>query len=198
MFFAGDPLFVDKLSQEVRCASPVSGTVEQVLRGERRKVLYVKVKVDQEQSFHDYGKHDVASLDGNAVKSLLLESGLFAYINQLPYAVVASPASSPKAIFVSALRDMPLAADFEVELKGNEAAFQVGLTALSKMAPVSLGIGAAQQSAALTQAKDVEITVFDGPCPAVMWGCKSIISILSTAVRWFGPLIRQPSSSSVV
>ena len=163
---AGDPLFVDKLSQEVRCASPVSGTVEQILRGERRKVLYVKVKADHEQSFHDYGKHDVASLDGNAVKSLLLESGLFAYINQLPYAVVASPASSPKAIFVSALRDMPLAADFEVELKGNEAAFQTGLTALSKMAPVSLGIGAAQQSAALTQAKDVEITVFDGPCPA--------------------------------
>ena len=163
---AGDPLFVDKLSQEVRCASPVSGTVEQVLRGERRKVLYVKVKADQEQSFHDYGKHDATSLDGEAVKSLLLESGLFAYINQLPYAVVASPSSSPKAIFVSALRDMPLAADFEVELSGNEAAFQAGITALSKLAPVSLGIGATQQSAALTQAKDAEITIFDGPCPA--------------------------------
>lgn len=163
---AGEPLFVDKLSQEVRCASPVSGVVEQVLRGERRKVLYVKVKADQEQSYHDYGKHDVTTMTGDAVKSLLLESGLFAYINQLPYAVVASPSSSPKAIFVSALRDMPLAADFEAELQGNETAFQTGLTALSKMAPVFLGIGAAQSSPALTQAKDVTVTVFEGPCPA--------------------------------
>ena len=163
---AGEPLFVDKLSQEVRCASPVSGVVEQVLRGERRKVLYVKVKADQEQSYHDYGKHDVTTMTGDAVKSLLLESGLFAYINQLPYAVVASPSSSPKAIFVSALRDMPLAADFEAELQGNETAFQAGLTALSKMAPVFLGIGAAQSSPALTQAKDVTVTVFEGPCPA--------------------------------
>ncbi len=163
---AGEPLFVDKLSQEVRCASPVSGVVEQVLRGERRKVLYVKVKADQEQSYHDYGKHDVTTMTGDAVKSLLLESGLFAYINQLPYAVVASPSSSPKAIFVSALRDMPLAADFEAELQGNETAFQTGLTALSKMAPVFLGIGVAQSSPALTQAKDVTVTVFEGPCPA--------------------------------
>lgn len=52
----------------------------------------------------------------------------------MPYAVSTTPDTKPKAIFVSALRDMPLAADFEVELKGNEEAFQTGLTALSKIA----------------------------------------------------------------
>ena len=61
---------------------------------------------------------------------------------------------------------MPLAADFEVELKGNEEAFQTGLTALSRIAKTYLGIGAKQQAAALVNAKNVEVNVFDGPCPA--------------------------------
>lgn len=163
---AGEPLFVNKAFPEVRFASPVSGTVTQVLRGDRRKVLCVKVVADEEQQAHDFGKRDVATMDGQAVVQALLEAGLFGMIDQLPYSVSTTPDAHPKSIFVSVLRDMPLAADFEVELKGNEAAFQAGLTALSKVAKVYLGIGARQTSTALTSAKDVEVNVFDGPCPA--------------------------------
>ena len=105
-------------------------------------------------------------MSGDAVKQSLLEAGLFGYINQLPYAVSTCPDSNPKAIFVSALRDMPLAADFEFELQGNENDFQTGLTALSKMAKTYLGIGAMQKAAALVNAQDVEINIFDGKCPA--------------------------------
>ena len=39
---------------------------------------------------------------------------------KLPYAVSTTPDTKPKAIFVSALRDKPLAGDFEYELKGQE------------------------------------------------------------------------------
>ena len=163
---AGDALFVNKACPNVKFASPVSGTVSAIVRGERRKVLCVKVKADAEQTSTDFGKKNVDVMDGEAVKQALLEAGLFGYINQLPYAVSANPDSAPKGIFVSALRDMPLAADFEVELAGNEDAFQTGLTALSKIAKTYLGIGAGQGSAALTQAKNVEVNVFDGPCPA--------------------------------
>ena len=150
----------------MKFASPVSGQVSAVIRGERRKVLCVKVKADQEQQYVDYGKKDVAQLDGEAVKQALLEAGLFGYIDQLPYAVSTNPETQPKAIFVSALRDKPLAADFEFELEGNENDFQTGLTALSKMAKTYLGIGSQQTATALTQAKDVEVNIFDGPCPA--------------------------------
>ena len=163
---AGDALFVNKACPEVGFASPVSGVVEAVVRGERRKVLCVKVKADEQQQYVDFGVKDVAALDGEQVKKALLEAGLFGYINQLPYAVTTTPDASPKAIFVSALRDMPLAADFEFELSGNEKAFQTGLTALSKMAKTYLGIGAKQSADALVGASDVEVTVFDGPCPA--------------------------------
>lgn len=163
---AGDTLFVNKASQEVGFSSPVSGTVAAIVRGERRKVLRVVVKADKETRYTDYGQKDPAKLTGEEVKTSLLQAGLFGYINQLPYAVSTTPDTTPKAIFVSALRDMPLAADFEMELRGNEETFQAGLTALSKVAKTYLGIGARQTSLALTQAKDVEIYVFDGPCPA--------------------------------
>ena len=163
---AGDTLFVNKASQEVGFSSPVSGTVAAIVRGERRKVLCVVVKADKETRYTDYGQKDPAKLTGEEVKTSLLQAGLFGYINQLPYAVSTTPDTTPKAIFVSALRDMPLAADFEMELQGNEETFQAGLTALSKVAKTYLGIGARQTSLALTQAKDVEIYAFDGPCPA--------------------------------
>ena len=163
---AGDTLFVNKASQEVGFSSPVSGMVAAIVRGERRKVLRIVVKADKETQYTDYGQKDPAKLTGEEVKASLLQAGLFGYINQLPYAVSTTPDTMPKAIFVSALRDMPLAADFEMELQGNEETFQAGLTALSKVAKTYLGIGARQTSLALTQAKDVEIYAFDGPCPA--------------------------------
>ena len=162
----GDALFVDKNRPEVRFASPVSGTVKAVERGERRKILGIKLQADEVQAFHDFGKRDVTSLSADEVKNALLEAGLFGYIYQLPYAVSADPQATPKAIFVSALRDMPLAGNFEYELQGNERDFQTGLTALSKMANTYLGIGKNQKADALVNAKDVKVTVFDGPCPA--------------------------------
>ena len=162
----GDPLFVDKGCTEVSFASPVSGTVTAVERGERRKVLRVKIAPDAQQEYADFGVKDVAGLTADNVKESLLQAGLFGYINQLPYAVATRPDTAPKAIFVSALRDKPLQGDFEYELNGQEKDFQTGLTALSKIAKVYLGIGAKQTETALTAAKDVEVNVFDGPCPA--------------------------------
>lgn len=159
----GDALFVNKQYPEVKFASPVSGTVSAVVRGERRKVLCVKVDADTQQSFVDFGKKDVSKLDGKAVTDALLEAGIFGYINQLPYAVSTNPSVQPRAIFVSALRDKPLAADFEFEVKGQEQDFQTGLTALSKIAKTYLGVGV---GSALENMKDVEVTVFDGKCPA--------------------------------
>ena len=61
---AGDALFVNKQYPEVKFASPVSGTVREVVRGERRKVLCIKVDADAQQEFTDFGKRDVGTMDG--------------------------------------------------------------------------------------------------------------------------------------
>ena len=154
----GDALFVDKNHPEVKFVSPVSGTVALVERGERRKVMSVRVDAD--------GKQTAASFTEKDPLKLLLESGLFGFFRQRPYDVVANPEDKPKAIFVSAFNSMPLAADFEYVLKGQEKEWQAGLSLLAKIAKVNLGVSKKQKAEALTAAKDCTITVFDGPAPA--------------------------------
>ena len=163
---AGGPLFIDKNHPEMKFVSPVSGVVTSVERGARRKVMSITVEAASEQDYEEFGKQDVAKLDGTAVKELLLNAGLFAFIRQRPYDVIADPAIAPRAIFVSAFDSNPLAPDFEFALKGEEANFQTGLDALAKIAGVYLSISASQQAKALTQAKGVTLTVFEGPHPA--------------------------------
>ncbi len=155
----GDALFVDKQHPEVAFVSPVSGTVSLVERGDRRKLLSVRVKND--------GKQEKKQFDTKGdVKALLAQSGMFGFLRQRPYDVVANPEDEPKAIFVSAFNSMPLAQDFEVALKGNEQAFQAGISALAKLAKVHLGVSSKQKATALTAAKDCEVTIFDGSAPA--------------------------------
>ena len=167
---AGDALFVNKQYPEVKFASPVSGTVREVVRGERRKVLCVKVEADAQQVQVDFGKKDVAKMNGQQVIDALLEAGIFGYINQLPYAVSTNPTVQPKAIFVSALRDKPLAADFQFEAKGQEQDFVTGIMALSKIAKTHVGLGI--QPDFQTEIRKLgidqyaELTIFDGKCPA--------------------------------
>ena len=163
---AGGSLFIDKNHPEVKFVSPVSGVVTSVERGARRKVMSITVKADSQQEYQDFGKKNIAGMDATAVKSLLLEAGMFAFIKQRPYDVVADPTVDPKAIFISAFDTNPLAPDFEFALKGEEANFQAGLDALAKIAKTYLNISVKQLSTALTQAKNVAVTVFDGPHPA--------------------------------
>lgn len=155
---AGDALFVDKLHPEVKFVSPVSGTVSLVERGDRRKLLSIRVKSD--------AKQEARIFDTKDVKAALLESGLFGFFRQRPYDVVANPDDKPKAIYVSAFNSMPLSQDFEVALKGNEAEFQAGISALAKLAPVRLGVSSRQTSQTLLEAKDCTVTVFKGKAPA--------------------------------
>ena len=155
----GDALFVDKLHPEVKFVSPVSGVVSQIERGDRRKLLSIRVKADGKQTAHKF------EVKGD-VKALMLESGLFGMMLQRPYAVVPNPEDKPKSLFVSAFNSMPLAQNFEYVLQGQEAEFQAGLTALSKLAPVYLGVSSKQTAKALLEAKDCVVNVFDGPAPA--------------------------------
>ncbi|MBQ8695842.1 MAG: Na(+)-translocating NADH-quinone reductase subunit A [Bacteroidaceae bacterium] len=163
---AGDPLFFDKENPELQFVSPVSGTVVAVNRGERRRVLSVVVESDGKFESVEYKAKDILSLSADEVKADLLKAGLFAFIRQRPYDVIAAPGDTPRAIYVSAFDSKPLAVDFEIALKGNEEDFQTGLDALSRIAPVHLGLCACQKSAALNVAKNVTTTIFKGPHPA--------------------------------
>lgn len=163
---AGDALFVDKATERIKFVSPVSGTVIGVERGERRKLLRFRVKADKEQVYKDFGVNDASKFSGEEMKQLLLESGLFAFLRQRPYDVIATPTDQPKAIFISTFSKMPLAADFSFVSKGQEADFKEGVKALSRITKVHLGISPAQINSELLPVSEAEVSVFDGPNPS--------------------------------
>ena len=115
---AGSVLMIDKNRPEIKFVSPVSGEVTAVNRGEKRKVLSIVVKPDTQIEYEDFGKKNVSSLKSEEVKEALLNGGMWPFIKQRPYDIVATPSDEPRDIFVSAFYSAPLAPNFDFILKG--------------------------------------------------------------------------------
>ena len=165
---AGDVLFIDKYRPEVKFTSPVSGTVETVNRGERRKLLEVVVRTDAQIQYKDFGAADVNKLSRDEIIEKLLDSGVWPMIKQRPYDIVASPADEPRDIFVSAFYSAPLAPNFDFIVKGQEADFQAGLDALAKLTDGKVYVGIRKGSS--VSVKGVETVEVEGPHPAANVG----------------------------
>jgi len=165
---AGTPLFYDKYRTDVKFVSPVSGEVQVVNRGERRRILEVVVKSDNANSAEDFGTINVASAKREEIIEKLLASGLWPFVKQRPYNVIANPSDTPKAIFVSAFDSSPLAPDYDFIVEGHEKEFQAGTEALSKLTEGSVNIGVNNEAASkvFTSVKGAKVTAFEGPHPA--------------------------------
>lgn len=164
---AGDALFVNKDYPNVNFVSPVSGVVKAVKRGERRKLLSVEVETQGNAiEYKAFTVPAVSTLTREQALQVLQEAGLWAFVKERPYDVVANPTASAKALFVSAFSTMPLAADFSYVVAEQYDDFQKGIEVLSKLAPVYLGISPEQASSALATTKHATVTVFEGKNPA--------------------------------
>ena len=130
---AGTPVLADKMSQNILFASPVSGTVAEVVRGEKRKLLEVRIKADEKQEYVDFGVKKVADMSAEQIKAALLEAGLWPALTQRPYGIIANPEAKPKAIFVSAFSTAPLAANPEYALREDLEHIQTAINALAKL-----------------------------------------------------------------
>ena len=130
---AGTPVLADKMSQNVLFASPVSGTVAEVVRGEKRKLLEVRIKADEKQEYVDYGVKKVSEMTAEQIKEAILAAGLWPAIQQRPYGIIANPETKPKAIFVSAFSTAPLAASPEYALREDLEHIQTAVNALGKL-----------------------------------------------------------------
>lgn len=169
---AGTPLLFCKMSEQVKYCSPVSGEVVEIKRGEKRKLLEIKVLADKEVSYENFTKHsvsDISKLEREEIVNQMLQSGVWPNIIQRPYGVVANPEETPKSIFISTFDSHPLAPDYDFTLKGEENYFQTGLDILKKLTngKVNLGInGAAELSNVFSNVKNVEVHKIVGKHPA--------------------------------
>ncbi len=160
---AGSPLFHDKQFEAMLFTSPISGTVVEIVRGERRKVMSINIEADSEIAYEHF---ETSVSDGQGVRDVLLRSGLWCLIGQRPYACIALPDKQPRAIFVSTFSTAPLAPDYEWVLKGQGATLQAAVDALSKIAPVYVGVRAGSSAAEFRGLKNCTQYEVAGPHPA--------------------------------
>lgn len=130
---AGEPVFYDKSNKNIQFVSPVSGEVIDIDRGDKRKILAIKIYADKVQVYHDYGKINIEKAKAEDIKKQLLVSGCWPFIKQRPYDVIANPDKLPKAIFISGYASAPLDADLDFILQGKEAELQTAISALGKL-----------------------------------------------------------------
>ncbi len=174
---AGSVLFHEKRNEKIVFTAPVSGEVVEIVRGEKRKLLGVKILADKTPEHIQFKKYSVSDLTGISredAQTQMLSSGVWPNLVQRPYGIIADPAESPKSIFISAFDSHPLAADYNIIFKGQEQYFQAGLTILKKFTqgPVHLNIHAELEISPLfSQAKGVEVNKFSGKHPA---GCVGV------------------------
>lgn len=169
----GQALFVDRRRPGIRFTSPASGTVADVLVGERRRVtgIVVELEGDDEETFSSWTSDDPAAMAREDVEEALLLSGLWTALTTRPFSDIPDPGTEPDALFVTAVDTNPLAADPAVVIAPRARDFAHGLSALTTLTrgPVYVCQGAGAALPAVGHDRLVPVT-FDGPHPAGLPG----------------------------
>ncbi|SMD43137.1 Na+-transporting NADH:ubiquinone oxidoreductase subunit A [Aquiflexum balticum DSM 16537] len=169
---AGTPILFDKAMEKVQYVAPVSGEIVEIKRGDRRKLLEIKILADSEisyETFDKYSESTLKSLSREEAIAQMTKGGVWPQIIQRPFGIVANPDDSPKSIFISGFDTHPLAPDYGFLLKGEEKYFQAGIHILGKLTAgkVHLNVnGDAELPPVYTNVNGAELNKFSGPHPA--------------------------------
>ncbi|MGO2370503.1 MAG: Na(+)-translocating NADH-quinone reductase subunit A, partial [Serratia sp. (in: enterobacteria)] len=171
----GQALFEDKKTPGVFFTAPASGRIVAINRGERRVLQSVVIAVenggDDQLAFAHYPVAELAMLPREQVESELLASGLWTALRTRPFSKTPAPGTTPRAIFVTAMDSQPLAADPQVIIAEQLAAFNAGLAVLARMTDGKVHVCHAA-GANLGKQPDAQVTYneFAGPHPAGLVG----------------------------
>tara|TARA_R100000353_G_scaffold113514_1_gene81261 strand:+ start:66 stop:1283 length:1218 start_codon:yes stop_codon:yes gene_type:complete len=164
---AGDTVFYAKANEAIKFVSPVSGTLTKIERGAKRVITELVIEAEPQDTYKDFGVADPSSMQPEAIKQHLLAAGCWPFIKQRPYHVIANPDSTPKAIFISGYATAPLAADYDVTLRGKEKQLQAALTALSKLTEGKVHVSVGKTGVSPFEGlKDITLHTVSGPHPA--------------------------------
>ncbi|MEP2056495.1 MAG: Na(+)-translocating NADH-quinone reductase subunit A [Maribacter litoralis] len=167
---AGEPLFYNKSIESMVFVSPVSGELIEIERGDRRRILTLKILADKTQEVISGAVTDVEKASKEELKATLLKSGCWPFIKQRPYDVIANPDTTPKAIFISGYSSAPLQADLNYVLQGKEKELQTAITALGKLTPGKVHVSVGAGASPLSSMEGVELHTVSGPHPAGLVG----------------------------
>ena len=166
---AGTPVFYDKYNEKIKFCSPVSGEITDVVRGAKRKILKVVITADKDISYVDTPSVSIENLSREQIIDKMCANGVWPFIRQKPYDIIANPLDIPKSIFISAFNSAPISIDNDFALYGKDELFQQGLNIITKLTTgiTHLNIdGYSNPSKVFTKAKGVQINKISGPHPA--------------------------------
>ena len=173
----GQLLFEDRARPGVRYTAPSAGVVKAIFRGQRRRLRSVVIQLSESERA---GRPLEAELETFAswpgvpeasraedVRALLVESGLWVALRARPFGRVADPASTPHALFVTAIDTQPHAPDPQIVVADARADFELGLRLLARLCetPPVVCVAAGSELAAGLDAP-VRVEEFLGPHPA--------------------------------
>ena len=164
---AGAPLFADKYRPRILFTTPVGGIVSAIVRGEKRKLL--EVKIDAIDNPPPPRSFKPEKLIREHIIETLLQSGCWPCIKQRPYGIIANPDDTPGAIFISAFDTAPLAPDLDYLLTGQEEALQHGIDILNRLSPGGIYWSIPShtpETSVLRKIKNVHTCLFQGKHPA--------------------------------
>ena len=166
---AGTTLFFDKYNDKVNFCAPVSGEVIDIVRGAKRKILEVVLKADAVIEYEQFTSDTAKNISRVQIIDTMLKAGIWPFVRQKPYDIVANPTDMPKAIFISAFNSAPLTIDNDFALYGLDELFQKGLDYITQLTSGKTHLnvdGNTNSSTVFTGAKGVEINKISGVHPA--------------------------------
>lgn len=164
---AGQAVLHDRALPDRVVVSPVSGTVEDIVIGARRQVarLMIRRGPGEARAF------DVANANTpDAVRQLMLESGLWVALLCRPFGRVPLPGDRPAAIVVTAMATDPGAADPAPLIRAEAGDFNAGVQALVQLTDGPVFICQAPGAELARIGARVRVAVFRGPHPAGLPG----------------------------
>lgn len=169
---AGTPILFCKKSEKIKYVSPVSGEIAEIVRGEKRKLLEIRILADKDikyASAKKYSSSEINGLSKQEVADILCDLGLWPNIIQRPYGIVANPEDEPRDIFVSGYDSSPLAPDYDFIYQDQEQYIQTGIDILNKFISGQLHLTVdanAEFSKVFSQLKNINLHKISGPHPA--------------------------------
>jgi Na+-transporting NADH:ubiquinone oxidoreductase subunit A len=177
----GQPLVSDKDELKRAFVSPAAGTVHEIVRGEKRRLIKIIIEVaSKEEQYRNEGIV-LNEVSREELVEKLAAAGAFSHIRMRPFDRLASLSSVPRNIFVKAVESAPFMPKAEWQVEGYEEVFQLGLQALSKLTSGKVHLVYHKESdfSAFTNAQFVEKHTIEGPHP---------IGYVSTHIHHIDPI----------
>ena len=98
---AGSVLFYNKYNDKIKFCSPVSGEILEITRGKKRRILEISIHADDNLMYEEHQISVNKDLSKQEITEHMLKGGVWPFIRQKPYDIIADPIDIPKSVPLS-------------------------------------------------------------------------------------------------